>query len=625
MDDLLRILEFILYTPFEKNIIFFSIIFSSFIVSFIMSWNNNRKRLSFYKKNIDTLLFDDYENGVASQSVAGILMSIGIIGTFFLIYDSLSHLDVSSSDKMIQVISQDIAPAFSISALGIFASIVYIILEKVLILGIYYKSRIVLLKWNKKYKINTYSNIIEEEKRIAIEMLEATKQQAKTFESLGTFSDGLADMSENMKKFGNIAETLEETLNPKVLGEVISSALLKDLNPVLKDIQSITSNVDKNSQKITRFLEEDLKNEIMIPLKKSVDNTSDSMKEMREVLKDTSSVMNKTSEGIEKISDNLIKLEESQTKFVKNLDTVLDKQKIEFEETTNTITGTYKKLTDDILQQTEGFEQNSKDITDSFKGLSSEMQEFLIGYKDDYKAMLEKQEKAIEETSSKAIEVLNSSKNTIENAGQEASNVIDMASGKLANTLDGVDNALVKTSDTIVEKLTEFKDAYTDTLKLFLDSQADELNKVFGEHTEKLKLVVVGFKDTLGEDVNNRKLLNEDLEKLVKTTNGFVSSTQAMITTAFDKQQSQLVEFMKNNKSMEHNLNNLINNATDISDNGNKLTKELIDTTANLSKQFNNNQTEILKKYQVEVDEHLKEILGYMATIIEASHIDNDE
>ena len=173
--------------------------------------------------------------------------------------------------------------------------------------------------------------------------------------------------------------------------------------------------------------------------------------------------------------------------------------------------------------------------------------------------------------------------------------------------------------------MTEFKNSYTDTLKGFLDSQADELHKVFGEHTEKLKEVVIGFKDTIERDVYNRKILNEDLEKLVKTTNGFVSSTQAMISTAFDEQQSQLISFMENNKSMQSKLTHIIENATNINDNGNILTKELIDTTANLSKQFNDNQIEILERYQVKVDEHLKDILNYMAAIIEASHINNDK
>lgn len=132
------------------------------------------------------------------------------------------------------------------------------------------------------------------------------------------------------------------------------------------------------------------------------------------------------------------------------------------------------------------------------------------------------------------------------------------------------------------------------------------MHKVFGEHTEKLKEVVVGFKDTLENDVNNRKLLNTDLDELVKKTNGFVSSTQAMITTAFDEQKTQLVQFVENNKSMQTKLSNMIDNAKDINDNGNKLTKELIDTTANLSKLFNDNQIEILNKYQTQVDEHLK-------------------
>jgi hypothetical protein len=81
---------------------------------------------------------------------------------------------------------------------------------------------------------------------------------------------------------------------------------------------------------------------------------------------------------------------------------------------------------------------------------------------------------------------------------------------------------------------------------------------------------------------------------------------------------------MENNKSMQSKLTYIIDNATNINDNGNILTKELIDTTANLSKQFNDNQIEILERYQIKVDEHLKDILNYMAAIIEASHINND-
>ena len=52
---------------------------------------------------------------------------------------------------------------------------------------------------------------------------------------------------------------------------------------------------------------------------------------------------------------------------------------------------------------------------------------------------------------------------------------------------------------------------------------------------------------------NNQLLINihdisDDLEKLVEYTNGFVNQTKAMITTAFEEQQSQLKDFMENNK-----------------------------------------------------------------------------
>ena len=609
-----KIYDFIIEVPLAQSEIFPYVIWGFFILSLFLILILNIMKIKEYKTNIDNLIYDDYLDGVSFNTTPGILMSIGIIGTFYLIYHSLGNLNGNIEiENMLSVITNNIAPAFSISALGIFTSILYTFAEKTLIY-FSYSSRIEKLKLNKSKR--TYTNFATEELKTSKEILKATQLQTETFESLNDFSSGLKGMTQSIAKFGEIANTLEKTLNPQMLGEVISSALLKEMTPVLNNIQSITSNVDNNSQKITKFLEEDLKNDVIQPLLESVKSTDESTKEMKDVLEKTSQVMAQTNSGFDKILLNLNTLQESQDNFVNNLKQTLIEQRMEFEKTTNTITSTYNSLTNTVSNQTNIFEENSKIILDSFTSLSTEMKEFLIGYKEDYRELLTNQEKAIKETSEKAVEILDKS-------GKIASKTITDASDKLEGTLDGVDEALIKTSESITEKLTEFKDSYTDTLKGFLDSQADELHRVFGEHTEKLKDVVVGFKDTLESDVDKRKILNEDLEKLVKTTNGFVSSTQSMITTAFDEQQKQLVEFMENNKSMQSKLTHIVDNASDINDNGNVLTRELISTTANLQKQFNDNQTEILKKYQIEVDEHLKDILNYMAAIIEASHINN--
>ena len=200
-----------------------------------------------------------------------------------------------------------------------------------------------------------------------------------------------------------------------------------------------------------------------------------------------------------------------------------------------------------------------------------------------------------------------------------------MSSENLDRTLKGVDKALIKTSESITEKLTEFKDSYTDTLKGFLDSQADELHKVFGEHTEKLKEVVIGFEDNLGADVESRKELNDELDKLVTRTNGFVFGTDAMITAAFDNQQIQLSKFMENNKSMQTALTRIVDDATDVNHNGNTLTKELIDTTGKLQTQFNDNQRKVLEEFQKETDKQLEVIMGGLGAMIQALHVNNDK
>lgn len=623
IEILLETLLFVTVVPFTENWIFPTLISAVFIYSLYTATRINANRRKEYIEDFDKLIYEDYHEIILSNSTPGILMSIGIIGTFYLIYSSLHglHNNIEIKD-MLTVIKLNIAPAFSVSAFGIMASIIYSGIEKLIVVRKHYKSMQKIADTNKTL---TYSDIQIAHLNNSDKSLTAMKELSEVFSSLKSFSDSLGGMTESMQKFGNIANKLEDTLNPEVLGNVISQALLKDISPILNDIHNINKNVNENSNQIKEFLEKDLKDEIIIPLKKSVDDTSSSMKQIENALMQTSSAMLETNKGFDKLNESLDKLDNAQHTFVEKLDNVLEKQKHEFEQTTKIINSTYLQLSETVTNQINKFNENSKDITDSFTGLSKEMQEFLIGYKQDYKELLENQEKAIEQTTSKAIETLDSSKNMIENAGQEASNVIIRASEQIGNTLTGVDDALVKTSASIKDELEKFKDSYTDSLKGFLNSQEEILNSVFKEQTERLAGVVNSFRENLENDVQNRKTLNEDLEKLIKTTDGFVAQTKAMITTAFDEQQKQLIHFMQNNEQMQSSLTNIIASSENLSVKGAETTKELIDNVANLSKQFNDNQSEILKTYQIKVDDHLKDILNYMAAIIEASHINSDK
>ena len=654
IETIIDIIKFITYIPFEQNFFFPSIILVIFVLSLIQNYLQHQKMFNEYSNNIDNFVLDDWLDITSFKSVAGILMSIGIIGTFYLIYESLSHFDIDNTKETSKMITSNIAPAFSISAFGILMSIFYISFEKLLLLYTY-TIKMEDLKSSKKTK--TYVDFATQEEQISREILQEIKIQTKTFESLGNFAEGLESMSVSMEKFGKIADNLEDTLNPEKLGAIISKAITTEMTPILNNIEKINLKVSSNSQKITEFLEEDLKNEIILPLKNAVISTDKSMIEMREVLEKTSDVMNETSKGIEKISENLSKLETSQTEFVLNLDNVLDKQKREFENTTQIIERTYTQLNSSVSNQTEQFEKNSHIILKSFTTLSMEMQGFLREYKEDYKVILEEQQKAIVETKDSAVEILDKSgkqastliteasttlNSTLSNvnetlvstsekagqildkSGQGVADVINMASENLNSTLSGVDEALVKTSQSIQEELEKFRDSYTEKVSEFLGKQVDVLEVVIGKQTEKLESVVNSFKENLETDVDNRKLLNEELDKLVKRTAGFVASTEATIATAFNEQKSQLSSFLQTNQKMQKELEYIIDNASDINENGNVLTKDLITTTGDLMNQFTKNQKEVLKEYQGKVDEHLKSILGAMLAIIEVSHTTKD-
>lgn len=108
-------------------------------------------------------------------------------------------------------------------------------------------------KLKQEYKPQEYSNIAIGQLETLKNIESLTNDQIKTFQSLNDFSAGINGMTFSMAKFANIAKTLEETLNPKVLGEVISSSLMREMKPILTTIQNVAENVDKNSEKLTNF------------------------------------------------------------------------------------------------------------------------------------------------------------------------------------------------------------------------------------------------------------------------------------------------------------------------------------------------------------------------------------
>jgi hypothetical protein len=79
------------------------------------------------------------------------------------------------------------------------------------------------------------------------------------------------------------------------------------------------------------------------------------------------------------------------------------------------------------------------------------------------------------------------------------------------------------------------------------------------------------------------------------------------------KQQAEKIGNSFYQSAMLSNI--LIDDVEIINHNGNILTKELIDTTAKLQKQFNDNQTKVLEKYQLEIDTHLEKTMGGISDI----------
>jgi hypothetical protein len=217
----MEIVTFIFLKPFSENPFFTILIYGLFIGSLIYNWKINSQ----YKNRIlqsDEVNQEDLDSFKHFSAIPGILMSIGIVGTFFLIYSSLSQFNIDDIQGISRIITNNVAPAFSVSALGVTASILYITFEGLIISR--FKSH---LK-NKKQTSSedNYLKLFQEQNNALKTIINGIQEQAEAFKDMKNFATSLQNASAGMEKLGEVSKNLEQILNPEKLGEVIADAAL---------------------------------------------------------------------------------------------------------------------------------------------------------------------------------------------------------------------------------------------------------------------------------------------------------------------------------------------------------------------------------------------------------------
>ena len=93
-----NIIEFIFITSKEESFIFPIFIYIVFLIGIIFNIFKHINRIKSYKDQ-NVLTSEDVEDFEHFLAIPGILMSIGIVGTFYLIYNSLSNFDINEIDR----------------------------------------------------------------------------------------------------------------------------------------------------------------------------------------------------------------------------------------------------------------------------------------------------------------------------------------------------------------------------------------------------------------------------------------------------------------------------------------------------------------------------------------------
>ena len=187
------------------------------------------------------------------------------------------------------------------------------------------------------------------------------------------------------------------------------------------------------------------------------------------------------------------------------------------------------------------------------------------------------------------------------------------------STLIGVDKSLLKTKDMIEDELKSFRDTYTDSLNGFLKQQGEILDTVLNKNVHQLKELVNYFANSLSEDITKRKILNEELDRLVETTNQFVAEAETSIKGALQGEIEEAKQILDVVKAIDNNFATILGQISNIDDNLTNSFNKLFQHTEVQMEKFTSSHSNVLKEYQISTDSHLNNILSNMVAVFEAS------
>ena len=428
------------------------------------------------------------------SAIPGILLGIGLLGTFFGLYVALVQLNVSDANQLsesIKILINMAGVKFAASIWGLGLSIVFTSIDKFLEFNLDRKLELIQKQINEMFERETAEQNLD---KILVE----NEQQTKALNGLAT------SLTEKIAtEFNNILIPKIDSINehfsnlPNSISSSISQSLEKPLQNISDTVKNITSNQAEQSTQaletlITKFVEK-------------IDSVAGSQGEM---------------------------LKES----------TIQSQKV-LTETSNHLNNTFKSMNEMMLEQNKMSEFRDKKILEELNLIKESQNEMLDNLSNNVSSNMDGINKAVNENIEKLVTSVNSIN---EEQSLKSSQREDILISKINELSNGLVNNIAHNQEVLENIISNFK------------KEVINIDNIFSKTSEKLVTIpnqIDKFSNSIDKLSNFENTQKDTTEKLQEFSNNINATTQH-ITTMIENLKSSINEFNSVNSNFSGTISN---------------------------------------------------------------------
>ncbi len=458
------------------------------------------------------------------SAIPGMLLGIGLMGTFVGLYFALIQLDVSDADKLqdsIKVLINMVGVKFAASIWGLGLSVIFTFIDKYLEFGLEHKLDKIQITIDQMFIRETAEQNLDS-------ILNQNTQQTKALNGLAT---ALTE---------KIAAEFNTTLIPKIelmnqhfqqMPEHISSSISQTFEKPLEELSDTVKNLTSNQAEKSNEALENIIREFLSELKSAAGDEGEKLKEAstqsQDILLATSEQLQKTFTSMQtmfseqqtistardnKILEDLNQIKGDQQEMIQNLSSsVSDNISTMNSEVSENISKLVESMNTTNAQQQIASDSREKVITDSVNGMLSNIEQSIAKQMEDDSKRNTAITGMLQELSSQNKELISDISTTVSGQMNSLNNNSKELFEKLISQFDNHIDRVKENVDSILHNLkTEVSniDVIMSSAAKQLIGLPEHLNKV-ATSTDKLLI----FSDDLTKSTNQLLQFNSDFMK----------------------------------------------------------------------------------------------------------------